>query len=162
MSSITVLPGAPINVVVQGNVPTIVSPTGVTVAPGQGGSVGPVGPAGPIDSVVVFTRQNDLSVVTGKTRMYIEGPRKIYKIRASVGTPSQGSSVVASIFLNGTTLSTLTIPPSTTPNQCWPVPPRRTTARTICGNAPWSPPPSPAPCAQPPSTGPTSATWSTA
>ena len=30
------------------------------------------------------------------------------------------------------------------------------------GNAPWSPPPSPAPCAQPPSTGPTSATWSTA
>lgn len=71
---------------------------------------GPQGPQGSPGLVPVFTRQNDLSVVTGKTRFYFEATRTINSIRASVGTVPTGSGVVVETFINQVSIGSVTIP----------------------------------------------------
>jgi hypothetical protein len=71
---------------------------------------GPQGQQGAQGLVPVFTRQNDLSVVTGKTRFYFEESRTITKIRASVGTVPTGSGVTVDTLVNNVSIGTITIP----------------------------------------------------
>jgi hypothetical protein len=89
-------------VVVESSTPNVA----VTIANEQG----PQGPAGFDGLVPVFTRQNDLAVVTGKTRFYFEDPRTITKIRASVGQAPLGSGVTVDTLVNGLSIGTITIP----------------------------------------------------
>lgn len=71
---------------------------------------GPQGIQGNPGLVPVFTRQNELSVLTGKTRFYFESTRTITQIRASVGTAPTGSAVTVGTFINGVSIGTVTIP----------------------------------------------------
>lgn len=73
-------------------------------------SVGQQGPTGPAGLVPVFTRQNDISVLTGKARFYFDSTRIISQIRASLGTPATGSSVQIGVYVNGSSIGTVTIP----------------------------------------------------
>lgn len=60
--------------------------------------------------VPIFSRQNELSIVTGLTRFYFEQSGTISKIRASVGTPATGSSIDVGVYLNGGLIDTVSIP----------------------------------------------------
>jgi hypothetical protein len=73
-------------------------------------TTGPQGAKGNDGLVPVFSRQNEISPVTGKGRFYFEGNRTITKIRASVGTPATGSSIVVDVLVNGSSIGTTTIP----------------------------------------------------
>ena len=73
-------------------------------------SVGSQGPTGPAGLVPVFTRQNDISVVTGKARFYFDSTRIISQVRASLGTPATGSAAVIDTLINGTSIGTTSIP----------------------------------------------------
>jgi len=70
---------------------------------------GPQGIQGLPGLVPVFSRQNELSVVTGQTRFYFEEARTITKIRASVGVAPTGAAVVVVVYVNGTSIGTLSI-----------------------------------------------------
>jgi hypothetical protein len=81
----------------------VTQPVVQVTAPGPQGSTGPAG------NVPIFTRQNEISPVVGLTRYYFDGPATINQIRASVGIPSQGSSVVVDTLVNGVSIGTTTI-----------------------------------------------------
>lgn len=66
------------------------------------------GPAAPI--LPTFSLQGTAYVLTGKQRYYFESGGLITKIRVSAGTPSTGSGLTARVNLNGTSLSTVTVP----------------------------------------------------
>lgn len=70
---------------------------------------GPQGIQGNPGLLPIFTRQNELSVLTGKSRFYFEDARTITKIRASVGTVPTGSGVTIDTLVNGTSIGTVTI-----------------------------------------------------
>ena len=72
--------------------------------------IGIQGPTGAPGLMPVFTRQNDLSVLTGKARFYFESTRIISLIRASVGTAPTGSEVQVAVYINGSSIGTVTIP----------------------------------------------------
>ena len=73
-------------------------------------SVGAQGPTGAPGVVPVFTRQSDISVVTGKARFYFDSSRTITQVRASLGTPSTGAPVVVDTLVNGVSIGTTSIP----------------------------------------------------
>jgi hypothetical protein len=73
-------------------------------------SVGVQGVTGAMGLVPVFTRQNDIAVTTGKARFYFDTTRVLSQIRASVGTPSTGASVVVGVYVNGSSIGTVSIP----------------------------------------------------
>ena len=73
-------------------------------------SVGSQGPTGPAGLVPVFTRQNDIAVLTGKARFYFDSTRIISQVRASLGTPATGSAAVIDTLINGTSIGTTSIP----------------------------------------------------
>ena len=87
------------------NITIATSQPTVTVA-----SVGVQGLTGPAGLVPVFTRQNDISVVTGKARFYFDSTRIISQVRASLGTPATGSAAVIDTLVNGTSIGTTSIP----------------------------------------------------
>ena len=47
-----------------------------------------------------------VSVVTGKSRIYAEGPTRLQSVRASVNTVPTGASLIVDVNLNGTTIFT--------------------------------------------------------
>lgn len=98
---------SPITDAVDIIVETVTQPEASVVVANEQGPQGAQGPAG---LVPVFTRQNELSVVTGKTRFYFENAGTITKIRASVGGVSSGSGVSVGTFVNGVSIGTVTIP----------------------------------------------------
>jgi len=73
-------------------------------------SVGSQGPTGPAGLVPVFTRQNDISVITGKARFYFDSTRIISQLRASLGTPATGSAAQIGVYVNGSSIGTVSIP----------------------------------------------------
>ena len=73
-------------------------------------SPGPQGSTGAPGLVPIFTRQNEISVVVGKTRFYFDSTRVISQLRASVGTPSTGSPIVVDTLINGVSMGTVSIP----------------------------------------------------
>lgn len=68
-------------------------------APGPQGAQGPVGPAGP--AIPVFSLVGELSVLVGLHRFYVESAATLSLVRASVGVPATGSSVVIGYLING-------------------------------------------------------------
>jgi hypothetical protein len=52
----------------------------------------------------IFSRQGNLTIATGTQRLYVEKSGILSIVRASVGTPSQGSSIIVDILKNGTTV----------------------------------------------------------
>lgn len=85
----------------------VIQPTVPSISISGTGSQGPTGAQG---LVPVFSRQNDISPVVGKSRFYFDSTRVISQIRASVGTPSTGSNVVVDTLVNGTSIGSVTIP----------------------------------------------------
>jgi hypothetical protein len=80
----------------------------VTVtAPGPQGATGATGVAG---LTPVFSRQDVLTPYVGGSRFYFDTARTITTIRASVGTPSVGAPVVVTVYKNGATFGTVSIP----------------------------------------------------
>ena len=111
MSDIIVSPRAPVVVTVTGTSSPSSSVSDIVVAPGQGGARGVPGPPGPLETLAVFTRQNEISPVVGLGRLYMEGTRVLSKIRASLGIPCVGSDVVVAVYLNGVSLGSIHITP---------------------------------------------------
>lgn len=66
--------------------------------------------AGPLNPV--FSHQGDLEPQQGQSRLYMEKTATITKIRASVGTPSQGAPVTVDVLSSGTSVleAPITIP----------------------------------------------------
>jgi hypothetical protein len=74
-------------------------------------SVGPQGPAGlNAQSFPVFSLQGQIAPYTGTNRFYFENAYTLTKIRASVGTAPTGSGIVVTVFINGVSVGTVTIP----------------------------------------------------
>lgn len=87
-------------------------------------SSGPTGPQGPTGNKgstgsyglnPIFSRQGTLTLQTGEQRFYVERTGTITSIRATVGTPPQGSSVVVDVMING--VSALNTPMIINPGQ---------------------------------------------
>jgi len=72
--------------------------------------VGAQGATGNPGLVPIFTRQNEISVLTGKSRFYFDSTRTISQIRASVGVPATGSSIVVDTLINEVSIGSVTIP----------------------------------------------------
>lgn len=67
-------------------------------------TTGPTGPAGP--TWVDWQWQGTLQTATGTQRWYADGDHVVLSVRASVGTPSTGASVIVDVNLDGTTIFT--------------------------------------------------------
>ena len=76
---------------------------------GLQGTQGTAGTTGADGTKPVFSRQNELSTLTGLTRFYFEKTGTITRIRSAVGTPSTGAPVIIEAFLNGASLGTVSI-----------------------------------------------------
>jgi hypothetical protein len=85
-------------------------------------SSGPTGPQGPTGVKgsqgnyglnPIFSRQGTLVVQTGEQRFYVERAGTLTSVRATVGTPSSGGSVVVDVLINGVTAlsGSIIIPP---------------------------------------------------
>lgn len=86
------------------------TPTAIVVSRQFAGVMGATGPIGPPGTQPVFTRTGSLDTATGTTRLYIEEESTIARVRAAVGTPPQGQSVIAALMRNGTELARVAIP----------------------------------------------------
>jgi len=75
--------------------PVVIGPTGPT---------GPTGLTGNSGLNPIFSRQGTLSISTGTQRFYAERGGIINSVRASVGTPSQGSAIIVDVLKNGVTI----------------------------------------------------------
>lgn len=97
-----------------------VAGTGVTVsvteAPvtvevsNQRGPQGADGAAGPPGVVPVFSTVGVAYIRTGTHRFYVERASTLTKVRAAVGTPATGSPITVAVRVNGTVVSTVSIP----------------------------------------------------
>lgn len=58
----------------------------------------------------VFTKQDTLSAYTGTARYYLDVARTITLLRASVGTAPTGSNIVVTVYKNGVSVGSVTIP----------------------------------------------------
>jgi hypothetical protein len=58
----------------------------------------------------VFSKQDVLGTYTGTARYYFDATRTITQLRASVGTAPTGSSLVVTVYKNGSSIGTVTIP----------------------------------------------------
>lgn len=76
-------------------------------ATGATGSQGPTGPTGNTGSYglnPIFSRQGSLTITTGTQRFYVERAGTITAIRATVGTPCQGTiPILIDVLINGIT-----------------------------------------------------------
>jgi len=81
--------------------------TATLTSPGPQGATGPQGSPG---LTPVFSRQDVLTPYVGGSRFYFDTSRTITTIRASVGTAPQGAPVVVTVYKNGATMGTVTIP----------------------------------------------------
>lgn len=76
-------------------------------ASGATGSQGPTGPTGSVGKYglnPVFSRQGTLVATQGTQRFYIERAGTISTVRASVGTPSEGSAILIDVRINEASL----------------------------------------------------------
>lgn len=72
-------------------------------------SPGPQGATGAPGLVPIFSRQNEISPVTGNTRFYFDSTRIISQVRASLGTAPTGSDATFDTLVNGVSIGTVTI-----------------------------------------------------
>ena len=107
MDNIIISPRAPKQVTIAP--PAVPTPNTVTIRDGQGGARGLTGPPGPVELIEVFTMQRVLYPLVGKSRLYFESNRLIYRIRASVGTAPVGSPVIVTAYVNGISIGNVTI-----------------------------------------------------
>lgn len=99
------------NVIVTPIVQTLtVTPVTVTAAITSPGPQGPTGATGSPGLTPVFSRQDVLTPYTGTARFYFDATRTVATIRASVGTAPVGAGVVVTVYKNGTSFGTVTIP----------------------------------------------------
>jgi hypothetical protein len=58
----------------------------------------------------VFSKQDTLAPYTGTARYYLDATRTISQIRASVGTAPTGSGLTVTVYKNGSSIGSVTIP----------------------------------------------------
>jgi hypothetical protein len=83
---------------------------GVYVSKGDQGATGPQGPTGAPGVVPVFTMQDTITAVTGKSRFYFDSARTITQIRVSAGTAPVGAPVIVDVLVNGVSVGPTTLP----------------------------------------------------
>ena len=99
ITNIIISPTSPRTVTIS---PVTVSPaTQVSIGTGKGGATGLTGPS---EIITAFTMQREIYPLVGKSRIYFEANRTIYRIRASLGTPPTGSAAVVTAYINGVSL----------------------------------------------------------
>jgi len=87
-----------------------VSPVTYSVTVTASGPQGATGASGVPGLTPVFSRQDVLTPYVGGSRFYFDTTRTITTIRASVGTAPTGAPVVVTVYKNGTSFGTVTIP----------------------------------------------------
>lgn len=92
---------SPVGVDLTGNVIEVVTST-----TGPQGAKGDKGDRGYTGTQPTFSRAGDLEVLVGQGRFYIERAGTISVVRASVGTPPRGGSVIVDVNRNGTSIFT--------------------------------------------------------
>jgi len=65
---------------------------------------GPIGQTGVSGLNPIFSKQGSLAVASGQQRFYVERNGTVSSVRASVGTPATGSSILVDIQKNGATI----------------------------------------------------------
>lgn len=65
---------------------------------------GPIGQTGVAGLNPIFSKQGSLAVVLGQHRFYAERNGTVSSVRASVGTPATGSSILIDVQKNGVTI----------------------------------------------------------
>jgi len=83
---------------------SVTPPIPVTITTGSSGPQGPAGDTGAPGTSPIFSRAGTLTTSTGGGRLYFERTGTITRVRAAVGTPPTGGSVVVDVKRNGTSI----------------------------------------------------------